>query len=302
MDKKVAIIMSTYNGEKYVKEQIESLLNQTHPNIHIYIRDDGSKDNTLQVLKEYEGRENITIVSGENMGFVKGFYSVLEMAQKEDYISFCDQDDVWNADKVERAVTMLEKEDANVPLLYFSNYDYYDSNMNFKGHQNLIRKGPSFRNSLFDCITLGISIVINQKAREALLKAGSEDVCGHDWWAYMVCSGLGKVVYDDTVTLKYRRHEANVSPGGKNFIKFQIFRIKKFFIGGYFKDVKKQLRKYENYFQKDLKEEDRKLLSLFTRPRYHFFIALKKVFYPKMFRQTLVDEIMLRGLFLIGKF
>lgn len=299
---KVAIIMSTYNGEKYVKEQVDSLLAQTYSDIHLYIRDDGSKDKTWEILQEYKDNAKVTLVKGENKGFVKGFYSVLEMAQTEKYISFCDQDDVWNEDKIQRAVEMLEKEDNHLPLLYFSNYDYYDAEMNFKGHQNLVRKGPSFRNSLFDCITLGISIVINQKARNLLVETGSEDTCGHDWWAYMVCSGLGKVIYDDTVTLKYRRHENNVSPGGKNFIKFQIYRIKKFFIGGYFTEVKKQLKKYETLLGNKLNEQDRELLAMFTKPKYNFLVALRKVCYPKMFRQGIVDEIMLRGLFLIGKF
>ena len=106
-DKKVAIIMSTYNGEKYIKEQLDSLFNHTYKNIEIYVRDDGSKDKTVEILREYEKNGKIHLFVKENKGFIKSFFECLSFCDDADYYSFCDQDDVWYEDKVERAVNAL---------------------------------------------------------------------------------------------------------------------------------------------------------------------------------------------------
>ena len=298
---KVAVILSTYNGEKYVKQQIDSILNQTYPNIEIYIRDDGSKDKTVEVLKQYEKENKIKIFPQENVGFIKSFFTALSFCDDADYYAFCDQDDEWFQDKIERAVTALNQKEQNKPLLYFADYDFYDDNMNFIAHSKSHPKGPSFRNAIVDCITLGINTVINKKARDMMVKSNIQKSCGHDWTAYMICSSMGEVIYDKTATLKYRRTGKNVSPGGKGFIAFQIWRIKKFFLNDYFSNVKDELIEFEESFGNQLKPEDRKILSLFTNKKYSFTKSMKKVFYPKMFRQKWIDEIMLRIIFLIGK-
>lgn len=298
----VAIIMSTYNGEKWLKEQLDSLINQTYKNIKIYIRDDGSKDNTLNILKEYEKKEsNITVFSGENLGYVKSFFEILKNVTDCKYYSFCDQDDIWHEDKVERAVKMLDKEENNKALMYFSDYDFYDGDMNFTGHFTGNKKGPSFRNSLVDVISLGNCIVINDIVRQKMVLSGPEYVFAHDWWAYCIASGMGKVIYDKTPTIKYRRHGNNTSNVGMSFISLQIFRIKKFILGDYFKVIKKQQLKYNKYFYNDLPEENQKIMKLFTNEKYNFKNALIKTFYPKMFRQKIIDEILIRIMFLFGR-
>ncbi len=297
--KKVIVLMSTYNGEKYVSEQIDSILSQTYSNIEILVRDDGSKDKTVEILKKYEKENKIQLIQGENVGFIKSFFSLIKEAGEADYYAFSDQDDVWFENKIEKAVSLLEKEEKNIPILYFAAYDFYNANMEFTGHGGIYKKGPSFRNSLVDCITLGINCVMNKKAVEMMKQDIPQNSCGHDWWTYMLCSGLGKVIYDTTPVLKYRRHDNNVSAGGMNFIKFQIWRIKKFFVNGYFKNVKEQLKEYETLYGNKLSKENQKLLKLFTNTSFGNWF--KKVFYPKMFRQKLTDEILLRIIFVIGK-
>ncbi len=183
--------------------------------------------------------------------------------------------------------------------MYFSGYDYYDENLNFKSHGPIFKKGPSFRNALVDCISLGISTVINSKARDIMLVTGQENTCGHDWWAYITCISLGNVIYDKNSTLKYRRTGNNVSPGGNNFFKMLTFRIKKFLINDYFKDVRDQLQQVKKCYYSELSDDQKKLINIFTqRSILNYF---KKLFYPKMFRQTLTDEMFLRMVFLIGK-
>ena len=300
-NKKVAILMSTYNGEKYIKEQIESLLSQTYRNIEIYIRDDGSKDNTIKIIKNYkEKNNNIILKEGKNIGFINSFFELLSLCNDADYYAYCDQDDIWMEDKIERAVKFLEKTDENKPALYFSNSDYYDSDMNFLATAEK-NKIYNFRNSLVECVTQGMTMVINNKTRQTIIENRPETCLFHDWWTYMICSGFGQIVYDDKSLVKYRRHNKSVTVEGKSKIELFIWRVKKFLIGDSLKDIKKQLQEYQTFFAKELKEDDRKLLELFTKEKYSFIVALKKFLYPKRFRRKFIDELSVRILFLIGK-
>jgi hypothetical protein len=162
-------------------------------------------------------------------------------------------------------------------------------------------KKPSFRNALVDCMPLGFNSVFNDIARQLMKKHIPKHSCGHDWWTYLVCQGMGQVIYDSRPTVKYRRTGNNVSAGGMSFIKFQLWRIKKFVLGGYFKNVRMMLAEYFHLYKDRLSLKDRKLLSLFVRKHYNLVAALKKTFYPHMFRQNMVDEIMVRFIFLIGR-
>lgn len=299
--KKVAVLLSTYNGEKYVEEQLESILGQTYPDIQIYVRDDGSSDNTVSILEKYEKSGKITFMKGKNVGFIKSFFELVKACGDCDFAAYCDQDDIWLPEKISLAVEAMNKKDNKKPILYFSNYDFYDTNMNFQSHCPDKKVKPSFENALVDCISLGFNSVFNKAALKMMQENIPEKSCGHDWWTYMLCISMGEVIYDRHYTVKYRRHEDNVSAGGMKFIAFQIWRLKKFFFNDYFKNIRMQLKEFENLYGHLLKEQDRRLLSLFTRDKYNFIIALKKVFYQKRFRNGIFDEIALRIIFLIGK-
>ena len=300
-DKKFAILISTYNGEKYLKEQIDSLLNQTYKNIDIYIRDDASKDNTIKIIEDYmKNNDNIKLIRGENLGFVKSFFELLKSVEEADYYAYCDQDDIWMEDKIQRAEEYLSKLDENKPNLYFSNSDYYDGEMNFVAHGNP-KKVYNFRNSLVECVSQGMTMCINKKTRDYIVENIPQNCVFHDWWTYMICAGMGNIVYDEKPLVKYRRHTKSVTAEGKNFFELQIWRIKKFLQSDDLKKIRKQLKEYETYFGKELREEDKKVLSLFTKDRYSISNAMAKTFYHKRFRKKFSDEILLRILFLIGK-
>ena len=299
--KEVVILMSTYNGEKYIAEQLESLLNQTYPNIKIFIRDDGSKDRTIEIIKKFQQKsKNIFLIEGENIGFINSFFELLNISDKSDYYAYCDQDDVWMEDKIERAVNFLEKTDVSKPALYFSNSDYYDGEMNFLATAEK-NKTYNFRNSLVECVTQGMTMVINNKTRETIIKNRPQTCLYHDWWTYMICSGFGEIVYDDKSLVRYRRHNKSVTVEGKSKIQLFVWRVKEFLIGNSLKQIKKQLQEYEKFYSDNLTEENKKLLKLFTNERYNFLTALKKTFYPKRFRRKIIDEISVRILFILGK-
>lgn len=303
--KKVNVLLSSYNGEKYIREQIESILSQTYSDITLYVRDDGSQDGTPDILREYERQGKIILETGQNVGFIKSFFWLVAHCGGADYYAYADQDDVWMPEKISMAVECLTQEEemhGEIPVLYFSNYDFYNEKMEFVAHAapETAEKHPSFRNALTDCMPLGFNSVFNRVARDMMAENVPKFSCGHDWWTYILCQGLGRVVYDPRPTVRYRRTGNNVSAGGMNFIKFQIWRIKKFIIGGNMKNIRIMLAEFWKLYGDRLSEEDRKLLSLFVRKKYNLIVALRKTFYPHMFRQKLTDEIMLRFFFLIG--
>ncbi len=304
--KKVNVLLSSYNGADHIKEQIDSILNQTYDNIELYVRDDGSTDGTLDILKEYEADGKLVLEQGKNVGFIKSFLWLVRHCGEADYYAYADQDDVWFPDKISMAVEMLDKEensDKPLPLLYFSNYNICDNDLNFVSMHDKqgVEKHPDFANALVDCMPLGFNSVFNDAARRYIAKDTPKFSCGHDWWTYLVCQGLGKVIYDNRPTVSYRRTDHNVSAGGMSFIKFQIWRFKKFFLNDYFSNIRKMLREYEYYYKDELSKKDKKMLALFTHKRYNFIAMIKKLFYPHRFRNGIVDELMVRFLFIIGK-
>ena len=298
-NKKVAILLSTYNGERFVKEQLDSILNQTYKNIEIIVRDDGSKDNTVNIIKEYQEKyNNIKLITGENLGFIKSFFELLKIAEA-DYYSYADQDDIWLENKIELAVRSLDKLDNSKPNMAFSNSDYYDENMEFigEGERN---KNYSFLSSLFSCVGQGMTMVINNTAREMIIKNVPKTCFFHDWWTYILCIGLGNVAHDDVTTVKYRRMKKNATSEGQGYFRLLIWRIKNLVLKNGIKDVKRQMLNFKEIYYNDLTEENKKILDIFANEKYNFFLDLKKAFYPKKIRNKLIDDFMLRIIFILG--
>lgn len=298
-EKKVAILLSTYNGEKYVREQLASFLNQTYRNIEIIIRDDGSKDGTVKILKKYvETHKNIKLVEGKNLGFIKSFFELLKLG-KADYYAYADQDDVWLPNKIELAVNSLNKLDDEKPNMAFSNVDYHDVEMNFMGHGEE-HKTYSFTNSLYECVSQGMTMVINQKARDMILDNIPTECMFHDWWTYMICSGMGNVAYDDVVTVKYRRDKKNATVEGQGFFAILMWRIKNLFGKNGFIKIRIQQLEFKKSFYNKISDENKKILDVFVQEKYNFFKALKKAFYPKKIRRKITADIAVRILFVLG--
>ena len=298
---KVAIIMSTYNGEKYLGQQLESILQQTYRNIDIFVRDDGSTDGTLAILYKYANKnKNIYIEQGGNLGFAPSFLKALSGVKGYDYYAFCDQDDVWLDFKIQRAVEKLEKYPNDQPLLYGSSYDYYDMGLNFCEHAKHPKRIGSFIGSLSEGLTIGTCMVINSATRELILRADPDKIYAHDCFTNMACSALGKIIYDSKPTIKYRRTGNNASPQGYSFFKLQVYRVKNFLIGLDIQRINQQNQHFIEVFYDELSPEDQKIADLF-RGKNTASKQIRKVFYPERWRSSLFDEASLRFLFLIGK-
>lgn len=215
---KITVLLSTYNGEKYLQEQLDSLYAQDLPEgfaMEILVRDDGSSDQTVNILEENRKQGKLTFYVGENVKPAKSFWDLVQRTPASEYYAFCDQDDVWHTDKLLRAINRLrEEKEQRQPLLYCSNVTVVDSVLNpignmHDGHKTLY---TDFAHSLIYSLAPGCTMVFNHAAREAFLRYDMNEQFEviHDWLAHKITAMLGTVIYDATPTMLYRQHGNNV--------------------------------------------------------------------------------------------
>lgn len=299
----VAVLMSTYNPDPaYFAQQMQSLYDQTYP-VSIFIRDDGSSSApAIEAIKQAETQDNVSVVWGENKGYGPSFLSLLNCATGFDFYAFCDQDDVWLPEKVERGVSAICHCGAQEPVLYFSHYDFYDKDMNFLSHSAFEgRETPlSFRNALVDVNILGMTMLFNERLRQLMIRCDECELVSHDWWAYLVAAGCGRIVEDTQVTVRYRRHGDNSSGVGDNVFKRLWFRIDRFLLHDTLREVRRQIREFYKSLGARISDENRKVLSLFL-PGHRVRKALIKIGYPGKWRLTVADDLQCRLMFFLGR-
>ncbi|MBT0894449.1 glycosyltransferase family 2 protein [Geobacter hydrogenophilus] len=300
--------MSTYNGERFVAEQIESILSQTYSDIRLTIRDDGSKDSTPDILSRYAATDDrIKFVLHKNVGIVGSFYRLLQDADPEcQFVAFADQDDVWMPDKVERAVQVLSTYDNAGPLLYCANLEYVSTDLRHLGYSRNIARKAGLNNALVQNIAQGCTVVINDAARKLLLKhAWPPQVMMHDWWLYVVVSAFGSVIRDDFISMKYRQHEGNVIGGTVTFFSDFRKRISNFinrnnqsFFGCY-----PQANGFWKTYGGELAGESREVIRQFIDSRKSLFRRIKYLSCKqRVYRQTFTDNLILQMLILINRY
>lgn len=212
---KVEILLSTYQGQDFLAEQLKSIEGQQGVNWHLFWRDDQSTDKSVEILNGFSdknpGRVSNLKEPLKNLGVVKSFMLLLSKAPESDFYSFCDQDDVWFPDKIKRAVTEIEKHSPDVPVLYCSRQMLVDENLKPIGLSKKIKKKPTFRNALTQNIATGCTIVLNKSARSIVLSIKVQKTSAHDWLAYLAVTAAGGVViFDEEPSLLYRQHQKNV--------------------------------------------------------------------------------------------
>lgn len=205
--------MSTYNGEKYLREQVDSILIQEGVDVHLLVRDDGSKDDTIVLLEEYSSSHvNVEIIKGENVGFVKSFTKLVVLAQSHkdiDYYAFSDQDDVWFPEKLKIACERLSCMCKDVPSLITTNSYIVDEKLNQikKFHEE-----PPYRtipNVMIFPTEQGCSMVFNGSAVEMFCQYPPQNNVPHDRWMHMMCNFMGQSYYEHTPQFYYRLHNNN---------------------------------------------------------------------------------------------
>lgn len=210
---RVGVLLSTFNGEKYLQQLLDSLAAQSYPEIAIRIRDDGSADGTWEILSRWaRQRADVELTRGPNRGPADSFLELLrDVPPSLEYVAFCDQDDVWDPDKIAWGVEVLAG-CPPTPTLYFSRLRITDENLDVLRLSPLPSRPPGLRNALAQNIVTGCASLMNRAAIDVLQATLPPplNVRMHDWWSYQVLSAVGEIVYDPQPHIHYRQHGANV--------------------------------------------------------------------------------------------
>ena len=298
----IQVLISTYNGEKYLRELIESVLNQDIKQLTLIIRDDGSNDNTLEILNGYSNKRDIKIFSEKNIGVVQSFFKLLKLSSpNSDYYAFCDQDDIWMRDKLSRAINSLDKFPKEIPLMYCSRTILVNDKLKIIRYSKIPRRQPSFRNALVENIATGCTIVINKSARKLILKQIPLSALMYDWWVYLTLSAFGKVIYDVEPRILYRQHSSNTIGVETNFIRKWNGRFKRFIKRGKKLPISQQVNEFQKIYGMILPEDKEKILNKFINSRKTLISRIFYAFNSEVFRQSLVDDIILRILIIFNR-
>lgn len=272
MEEKIDILMATYNGEKYLKEQIESILNQTYKNIRLIISDDASKDSTPQILEEYRKKDSrIEIyLNKENRGVVKNIEFLLEKVEDEFYM-LADQDDVWLPLKVEKSIETLKKQNAD---LVFGDLEVVDEKLetlysSFGDFMLLNRKINKYIDSykvnyLYNCVT-GCTVLSKKEFIKKIIPIPTESkYLIHDHWIGLIVALNGKLTYMPEKYIKYRQHGNNQVGTNKISHGFEkLEQVRELFINvklGVFGTYVNNKDK----FSKELQEQNKKAFNYFN--------------------------------------
>ena len=212
----VAVLMSTYNGERFLREQMDSILVQEGVAVTLFVRDDGSTDRTVEMVRTFaEKNPNIVFVQGKNVGVGNSFMQLVYGAGETfDYYAFSDQDDIWLSQKMARAIERIGSEKA--PALYCSNQALVDKNGNTLGLRHARPVDTGYLQILCNNQASGCTMLWNRSLQRLLIdpdrRPSAALLCKriHDVWVGMVASVAGRFVYDETAYILYRQHENNV--------------------------------------------------------------------------------------------
>ncbi|SJZ84421.1 glycosyltransferase family 2 protein [Anaerorhabdus furcosa] len=316
---KIEILLATFNGDKYLEEQLLSLINQSYSDITITISDDGSTDCTLDIIEKYmKLYPNMIklLPKNNNHSSCKNFLYLLENSV-EKYCMFSDQDDVWDKNKVMKSYHKMKEYEANKqgnPILIFTDLTVVDKNLNvisnsFMKFQGLCSKNVSFNKLLLKNVVTGCTIMMNNYLKEKVIKSKNhwDKVIIHDWWVALIASKFGEIGFIDESTILYRQHETNAIGAKKrkttlsNILSSVIcFDLKKEM--KYYRDlldsIKNQAGLFCNIYEDDLNQSDNQLLVKFSQLDNSNIIAkinflIRNHFYTNYFLESVVIIILL---------
>lgn len=298
----VVVLMSVYNGAKYLRAQLDSILAQRDVTVRVLVRDDGSDDNCLEILRFYRKETSrVSLIAGENLGAAESFMLLVNTCDLDSqYYAFSDQDDVWEPDKLITAVRTLEEAHIpEFPLLYCSRSKLVDEDLRFLGLTSMPRKPIGFSNALIETVTCGGTIVLNKPAFDLLSGVSGSDIVMHDAWAYLVISAFGRVIFDDSGKILYRQHASNFAGGRPDFAKRWKLRLQKL--------VNKQdlfYRQAQSFFTlhyNHLDPSKQNVLARYLNYRESLRSRLAFALSPTVYRQKALSNVYMRLLILLGK-
>lgn len=298
---KVSIALATYNGSKYLREQLDSIYNQTYTNIEVIVIDDCSNDNTIEILDFYKIKYNLKyFINSYKLGVIDNFFKAITLCDG-DLIALADQDDFWLQKKIENAVNIINQEDLEIPLVYASRLEFVDENLFHLGY-SYMPDSLSFDKALVQNYLTGCTMVFNKKAKDIIISYLPKKTLMHDWWIYIVISAFGKILIDKTITIKYRQHSNNITGGSSNFLEKMKRKIVRFNPSNKAFRVSDQAQIFFDTYYNLLSDKQKKILFEFIESKKSIFKRIKLLFNSKFKRQPIIDNIIFRFLILINKY
>ncbi|REK66489.1 MAG: glycosyltransferase family 2 protein [Cohnella sp.] len=292
----VSILLSTYNGSKYLKELLESLINQTYKEWICYIRDDGSTDNTREILNSYvnryPGRFIIADNSNQNLKPCQSFFKLLRTVKRGKYFMFCDQDDIWDHKKIEITIAEMKNIESRIgekkPILVHSDLEVVDENLNrisysMKRMQKIDCSRKNIRSLILQNNITGCTVMINRELLRIVSRT-PENAIMHDWWFALVASCFGEISFINKPLIKYRQHSKN-SVGAKKRSIFHLLKRINFFkmstlsatYRNYLIKIIKQSEEFFTIYEQDLKGKEKEIIYYFKEIKSKGLI--RKIYY-----------------------
>ncbi|MDR2661336.1 MAG: glycosyltransferase [Lactobacillaceae bacterium] len=295
---KIQVLMSVYNGELYLKEQIQSILNQKGVDVFLLIRDDHSADSSVKIIREFmKNNSNIQLIQGKNVGVIESFFQLIRKANPQmDFYSFSDQDDVWMSNKLLAATQAISQLHEEKPRLYISRSELVDANLKHIDYSDKSAVGP--QNAIIMNAAIGHTIVFDRALRKLFLskKPDATQLVMHDSWLYKIASFFGQIYFDDNYYTKYRQHGDNKVGMDKKL----ITKIKNTLEASKKKLFYKEIMEFNKLYKKELPEKYEYEISRYFKAKKHFYSRFIYLLHPYIQRDSLRGQIIFRVFFLLN--
>ena len=301
--KKIVVLLSTYNGEKYLTEQIDSILNQKSSHqIDLMVRDDGSSDGTIEILKSYEKKypERVIVNFQENIGYINSFFELIRNAEGYDYYALSDQDDIWLEDKIEIAIEACEACAYNGPLLYGSSSFLVNDQLEIMGETQKNLKGITWDNLLIQNFFPGHTQVFNDALCKILkVKVDCSKIYVHDFWITYMAFLHGKAIFDNQSHTYYRQHGTNTVGFGKNSVEWIVGRLKRISHNDN-KKIAEQIGYFYDTCAEYMDEELRIKIGEFIHSQASLRRRISYLCKTNLYRQKDFETVLFKILYLLG--
>ena len=308
---KLAVVLSTYNGEKYLREQIDSILAQSvSMPLELVIRDDGSSDGTKDILDSYaEDNKNIKVVYGSHIGLTASYFVLLKNVFEDPdvaYVSLSDQDDVWLPGKIETALSVIKTAEAikTQPILYGCSSYLTDENLNKTGkitQRDL--KGVGYFNTMIQNILLGHNQVMNRALLEIICKENPDldYIYAHDYWITKLASIYGVILFDNQPHTLYRQHSRNELGFGTGPLSWVIQRARRAF-GGEINEIIKQRDYFLGTHSKDIPKPLKREMVKYKKGTKSLGARIWYAMSARLYRQRMEESSLFRLLYILGMY
>jgi len=297
--KAVKILISTFNGEQYLEEQLKSLLKQKNVEVKIQVRDDGSTDRTQEILERYKKAGKLEWYSGRNIGPARSYMELIYGVAESEYYAFCDQDDVWLEDKLEKATKKLSEYPENIPALYYGLPQLVDEELRkIEAPKSSKDRMLDFNSALIESNATGCTMVFNASLLTQLKKGIPDYIAMHDRWAHKVCIAVkGHLYFDENVPILYRQHSKNVVGISSSYAK----KVKKKLFGS--KECRSRtIKSLLNIYKEEMSPEEIRLATLVANYRDNGICKLKLLLCRKVRCNYFLRNVVFRIMVVLGTF